>query len=215
MKKFALIALLAPAPALAHPHIFVDFGLEVILDETGQLEAVKVTWAYDALYSLLITEEYELDPDGDAVLTPEEEAKLSGFDMRWVPGFNGDLVGLLGDARLTFSGPQSPTAMMSEGRIVTTHIRQVEGTPKVTGQALSFKPYDPTFYTAYDVRLAINVTGMIGCMISKEEPDLDREMQKLQGELSNLGRDQNAVEMGFPEVGEAFATQIQVSCAGS
>lgn len=213
MKHLAMIAFLAPAPVLAHPHIFVDVGLEVMVDDAGQLQAVRVTWAYDALYSLLITEDYGLDPDGDAVLTPQEEATLSGFDMRWVEGFNGDLVGYLGETALTLSGPMEPTAVMREGRIVTTHMRRVEGAPDIAGQALVFKPFDPTYYTAYDVRLAVGVSGIDGCLIGKQEPDLDREMEKLQAELAQLGRDQNAIEMGFPEVGEAFATTIEISCA--
>ncbi len=213
MKRLALLACLAPAPALTHPHIFVDVGLEVMVDAEGRMEAVRVTWAYDALYSLLITEDYGLDSDGDAVLTPGEEAQLAGFDMRWVEGFNGDLVGQLGEAALTLSGPEAPTAVMREGRIVTTHLRRVAGAPQITGEALVFKPFDPTFYTAYDVRLAVKVNGFEGCMIGKQEPDLDREMKKLQDELAQLGQDQDALEMGFPEVGEAFATRIEISCA--
>lgn len=213
MKKIALIALLAPAPVFAHPHIFIDVGLEAVVDDKGQLEAVRVTWAYDALYSLLVSEDFGLDQDGDAVLTPAEEAELAGFDMKWVPGFNGDLVAQLGDAVLALSGPNEPTAVMREGRIVTTHLRHVAQTPKITGQTLVFKPFDPTFYTAYDVRLAVKVTGMDGCQIGKHEPDLDNEMQQLQAELSRLGQDQDAFEMGFPEVGESFATAIEISCA--
>ena len=215
MKRLALIAMLAPAPAFPHPHIFVDVGLEVFLSAEGQLEAVKVTWAYDAFYSLLITEDYGLDTDGDAVLTPEEETQLAGFDMRWVEGFNGDLLAQLGAEELVLSGPTAATAAMQEGRIVTTHLRHVEGAPLIEGQALVFQPYDPTFYTAYDVRLAVKVSGMDGCMIGKTEPNLDEEMQNLQAALAQLGRDQDAVEMGFPEVGAAFATRIEVTCADS
>jgi len=63
------------------------------------------------------------------------------------------------------------------------------------------------------VRLAVKVTGMDGCQIGKQEPDIDREMQELQAALSQLGQDQDAFEMGFPEVGESFATAIEISCA--
>lgn len=213
MRSLALVACLAPAPVFAHPHIFVDVGLEVMVDAQGQLEAVRVTWAYDALYSLLITEDFGLDVDGDAVLTPAEEAQLTGFDMRWVDGFNGDLVGTLGDAALTLSGPKEPTAVMREGRIVTTHLRTVDERPKITGQRLVFKPFDLTYYTAYDVRLAVKVAGLEGCQIGKQEPDLDSEMVQLQKELSLLLQDQDSIEMGFPEVGESFATAIEITCA--
>lgn len=215
MKWIAVFAALIATPLGAHPHIFVDVGFEVVVDDQGRLTGVKVTWAYDALFSLLITEDMGMDADGNAVLTPSEETELTGFDMQWIAGYNGDLVGTLDGAALVLSRPTVPTAVMREGRIVTTHMRQVEGTPKITGKVLAFKPFDPTYYTAYDVTMGVKVVGMEGCTIDTQLPDLDAEMQKLQDELAQLGQDQDSIEMGFPEVGEAFSTQVRISCAGS
>lgn len=215
MKWIAVVAALFATPLGAHPHIFVDVGLVAIVDDQGRLTGVRVTWAYDALFSLLVTEDKGLDMDGDAVLTPEEEAKLTGFDMQWVEGYNGDLVGTLDGTALTLSRPKEPTAVMRAGRIVTTHLREIAGAPKIGSKTLLFKPFDPTYYNAYDVKMGVSVEGLDGCAISTEPPDLDSEMQKLQDELALLGQDQNTFEMGFPEVGEAFATQVQISCAGS
>ena len=57
-----------------------------------------------------------MDQDGDAQLTAEEEAELSGFDMQWIEGFNGDLVGSLDGVPLDLGGPQAATATMPEAR---------------------------------------------------------------------------------------------------
>lgn len=214
MRTLAAIALICTATApQAHPHIFIDAGLTAIVDKDGALQAIKVTWAYDAFYSLLITEDYGLDPDGNAVLTKEEEAQLRGFDMQWIEGYNGDLVARLDGAPLELSGPRDATLVMREGRLVTTHVRDVAGTPMLAGHTLSMKPYDPTYYTSYDVTLNVKVDGMDGCTIARNLPDLDAGMKTLQGALSKLGRDQDAIEEGFPEVGEAFATDVEITCA--
>ncbi len=214
MRTLAAIALICTATApQAHPHIFIDAGLTAMVDEAGTLQAVKVTWAYDAFYSLLITEDYGLDPDGDAVLTPQEEAQLRGFDMQWIEGFDGDLVARMDGARLELSRPRDFTLTMREGRIVTTHIRDVAGTPAMGGSTLSMKPFDPTYYSSYDVTLNVTVEGFDGCMISRHQPDLDAGMKQMQSALSKLGRDQDAIEAGFPEVGEAFATEVEMTCA--
>ncbi|MBD3665788.1 DUF1007 family protein [Sulfitobacter aestuariivivens] len=214
MKKTVLFALLVAAPPLdAHPHIFIDTGLEVIVDEEGHVTYVKVTWTYDALYSLLVTEDKGMDLDGDGALSPEEEDALAGFDMAWIPGFNGDLVAHLDDAPLALGGPEAATAEMIDGRIITTHMRAVAGTPALGDATLSLKPYDETFYTAYDVTGTIAVTGLDGCDIRKVEPDVDAELANLQYLLGKLSQDQDAIEMGFPEVGESFATDVQVTCA--
>ena len=81
-----------PISAAAHPHVFIDTGLEFIVDDAGQLTHVRVTWVYDEFYSLLVLEDMKLDQDADGVLTDAEEQVLAGFDAQWVEGYNGDLV---------------------------------------------------------------------------------------------------------------------------
>ena len=38
-----LLALASPIAGWAHPHVFVDTGIELITDESGKLTQVKVT----------------------------------------------------------------------------------------------------------------------------------------------------------------------------
>ena len=110
-----------PVSLAAHPHVFVDTGLELIFDDEGRLTHVRVEWAYDEFYSLMLLEEMRLDNDMDGVLTEAEEGHLAGFDAEWVEGYNGDLVMRLGGEQLELSGPMEPTATTEQGRIVSTH----------------------------------------------------------------------------------------------
>ncbi len=213
MKRLAVIlSCLVGTPALAHPHIFIDAGLELIFDAQEQLTHVRVTWEYDEFYSLLITEDYSLDSDFDGNLTPSEEAVLAGFDANWVEGYDGDLKITLGGQTLTLSGPNDPTAKMENGRIRTTHLRDVEGTPQLGGAILSAKMFDRTHYTAYEITRPVTLNGADMCALEKIEPNLDEELKKLQDRLAQLGPDVNPEEMGFPDVGDAFATEIVVIC---
>ena len=79
----AIFALVAPAMAAAHPHIFVDTGLRLATDEGGRLSGVEVAWEYDELYSLLVLEDMELDDDYDGKLKPEEMARLAPEPSSW------------------------------------------------------------------------------------------------------------------------------------
>ena len=63
-------------PALAHPHVFIDTGLEVIFDDQGRATGIRISWTYDEYYSLVIAEEKGIDPDYDGAAT-DAEAKLS------------------------------------------------------------------------------------------------------------------------------------------
>ena len=206
-----LVSLLAASPLAAHPHIFVDTGLELRFDAEGRLSEVKVTWVYDELYSLLITEEYELDPEFDGVLTPAEIAVLQGFDMNWTEGFNGDLVVLDGTRDIALSGPMAATADFADGRIITTHVRQImeEVSP---GAALDVKPYDKTYYTAYDITLPVTIAGSEACQSSIAVPDLDARLRELSAVLMSLDANVMPGDEALPDVGGLLASTVHVTC---
>lgn len=212
--RLPLILPLVFCPALgqSHPHVFIDTGLKVIVDDQNRLTQITVTWVYDDLYSLLVAEDYKIDSDGDGNLTDAETALLSGFDAQWVEGFNGDLVATLNDAPLTLSGPKAAFATMRDGRIISIHTRNVEGAPAMNG-VLSLRPYDATYYTAYDVTLSLDVEGRMGCETRKIEPDLTEEMETLAQKLQAVPAEADPQDMGLPDIGAKFATDVQITCA--
>jgi polyphosphate kinase len=200
------------APLGAHPHIFINAGLVTVVDAENRLTHVQVTWEYDELYSLLITEDLEIDSDYDGILTAQDMAKLTGFDMQWIEGFNGDLEGMLAGAPLTLSQPLSPTAVFAEGKIITTHLRAVAGAPLLDGP-LVWRPYDLTYYTAYDVTLPVTVQGREACDISLAAPDIEGALALLQAEVAALPEDYDMDAVGLGDIGSKFATDVTITCA--
>ena len=211
-RALALLAALAPVPAAAHPHVFIGTGLTLVLDETNRLAAIRVTWSYDELYSLLVLEERGLDPDYDGELTPEELASLNGFDMAWIEGFPGDTYAFAAGQPLALGPPTDYVTTIEEGRIVTTHTRKVEPAPD--GAALSVKAYDPTFYTAYEISRGVALEGGTGCTAELVPADLDAAYTMLE-ELLYGPRSGEWSEEEFPEVGEAFADEVRLTCASA
>ena len=208
------VILACATPLGAHPHIFVDTGLEVVVDAEGRLTHLRITWAYDEFYSLLVTEDRGLDPDYDGALTEAEVASLNGFDMQWVEGFNGDTVLLNGTEEIALSGPQEVTTTFSEGRIITTHLRAVEGDlPNANG--LMIKPYDPTYYTAYEVASKVGIEGGDSCRARVKMPDMSADLRALQADLSALDANTDPGDVGLPEIGEALANEVLITCDAS
>ena len=213
---FVLVTLLFPLPAVGHPHIFVDTGLRAIFDNAGRLTHVEVTWRYDAFYSLLITEDMGLDSDYDGALTETEAAQLTGFDMQWIDGFNGDLVLLQAGRPLALSGPKDPTARLEDGQIVTTHRRAVVKPPIARDAPLSFKAFDPTYYTAYELNLPVEDLADVGCRARVKMPVMNAELSNLQAELSALDAQTDPEDVGLPpNIGEALAAEMVITCAAS
>lgn len=199
-------------PLASHPHVFIDAGANLIFDDTGQLAAVRVFWAYDEFYSLLMVEDNALDADGDG--TPEQEAldAFAGQDVDWAAGFPGDLYlqALSNDVEL--ARPVEHGMRYEDGRIVSWHIRPLENRVAVTADPVLVQIYDPTFFVAYDVRLPVTVEGREGCAVAHVPADLNAAYDKVESLL--YGPDSvEYSEDSYPEVGDLFADQLLLTCS--
>jgi ABC-type uncharacterized transport system substrate-binding protein len=212
MWRMFLPLVLFASPALAHPHVWIDTKIEVILDDANKATGVRITWTYDDLYSLYVVGDMGLDADWDGKLTPEEEAKLSGFDMEWIPDFAGDTYALQGEEPLALSRPLEWTASYAEGTITSTHLRTFDAPVPVGKVPLVIQVYDPGYYVAYSIPFDPVVTGGAGCVAQTFVPDLDDAQQELMAALSEYTPDVD-LEAEFPAVGANFAEEVRVTCA--
>lgn len=203
------------APLAAHPHIFVDTGLDLYFDADGTLSKVKVRWSYDAFYSLLITQDMGLDMDGDSQLTDAEKAALQGFDMNWSAGFNGDLEVFAGGVRLPLSGPRDVTASFGFGRITTVHTRDVTQSNTVLDGLITIRPYDATYYTAYDVTFPVTLHGIENCEALIQKPEETAATKELLLQLNGLDANADPADLGLSNAGSLLATTVIVQCAES
>jgi ABC-type uncharacterized transport system substrate-binding protein len=209
------LAALAPLPAAAHPHVFIDATVEVIFDDAGRAEGLRIGWTYDDFFSMMIIEDRALDPDYDAVLTPEAVEALAGFDMQWDEGFPGDTYAFMADAALALERPTDWSADYAEGKITSTHVRRFQTPVAVAETPLIVKVYDPGFYTAYAVTGTPTLTGRDDCTVEVFTPDTDAADDALLALLAQMPTTAD-IEVAYPEVGASYAQDIRVTCsAGS
>jgi polyphosphate kinase len=206
-------ALALPMPAVAHPHVFVDATIEVIFGSDGRVEALRIGWAYDDLFSLTYLAENGYDPDFDGVLDMAEQARLVGFDMGWDADFPGDTYALLGDEPLGLSRPEAATAALEGGRLVSSHLRRFAEPVDLAGRELVVQVYDPSFYTDYTIAAVPVLTGGGTCRVQVFEPDRDAADARLQAALEELAGSSDT-EAEFPAIGDAYAEEARVTCAG-
>lgn len=211
--KITLAALLigGAAPAAAHPHMFVDTGVEVIFDDQGRAAALRITWIYDDLTSLGILSDRGMDEDFDGVLTPEELAALSGFDMQWDAGFDGDTYALQAAAPLALSGPSDWTASYSEAKLSSTHLRRFAAPVVIASQPLVVQTYDPSYYVAYAIVAQTVLTDGPACTAETFAPDRAAADAILQASISEMAGGGDA-EGDFPAIGAAYADEVRITC---
>jgi ABC-type uncharacterized transport system substrate-binding protein len=202
---------LCAGPALAHPHVYIDTGVEVIFDAEGRASALRIAWVYDDFFSLLIVQDRGLDPDADGQTTAEEDARLNGFDMDWEPGFPGDTYILGATGQLALGPPSDWTATYRDGRLISTHLRRLETPVDPAAEPLVIQAYDPGYYTAYTIASDPILTGRQGCTAAVFAPDLSEADKQLQAALAEYGAEVD-LEMEFPAIGAAYAEEIRVTC---
>lgn len=210
-RTLTLLALLsAPFSAQAHPHIFIDAGVSFIFDDAGHLTDVRIEWAYDDLYTLLILDDLGLDADGDGKITVKEQEKLVGFDMQWIDGFEGDLYVTYAGQPLRLGQPQDVTATLNDGLLITAHTRSFETPVDMKNGALALKVYDPTYYSAYTLDLGAEILNQNSCTMEQIPADLGKAYDLVENLLYGAANDDE-----YPAVGENFADTLTLSCETS
>lgn len=186
--------------------------MTVVFAEDGAL-GIKLDWFYDDLFSLLVTTDLGIDMDGDLILTSAEQQLLDEQITAWPPDYEGDLEVSQGDALLGLAEKQNHSMTYEEGLFHEAHLRPV---PDLVdpGAPIQIRVYDPSFYTAYDLRRPVLIEGRDDCAAEVIPADVDAAYALAERLLD--GRDPNAVgpDDYFPAIGDAFADTIVVTCAG-
>lgn len=206
----ALALALLPQHPAAHPHVFVEAQVSLVF-EAGAMVGVRLTWTYDDFFSLLLTEDLGVDPDGDMVLTPAEEAIVRASVLDWPEDYAGDLVVMAAGAPVPLGARTEADVTVTEGRIVESHLRLL-AEPLAPGPGgATVQVYDPFYYVAYTVVGEIGLVGGEGCATAYAPANLDAAYSLLDELL--YGRPVDEVEAEeFPMVGIAFADTVTVTC---
>lgn len=206
-----LAALAMPVTAAAHPHVFVQAQVTVVFDAAGDI-GIKLDWYYDDLFSLLVTTDLGIDMDGDLVLTAQEQALLDSQIAAWPPEYDGDLEVAQGAVVLALGDKQDHSMTYVEGLFVETHLRPLPDVPDPTAP-IQIRVYDPSFYTAYELRQPVVMTGRDDCSAEIVPADVDAAYALAARLLDGRDAAQVGPDEYFPAVGDAFADTIIVTCA--
>lgn len=198
---------MAAAPACAHPHIFIDGGVDFRFDGAGRLTELRVTWDYDPLTSLYMLE--DLGIDGSKPLTAEERGRLAAYDTDWDEGYVGDTYLWNGPQTVALSGPRAPEAVVRDGRVVIRFLRAL-ASPFRPGAQTRLEMYDPEYYYAYTLTGAAKLEDPpAGCHATVVPFEPTAALAATQRSLFDLPTDQTPAQDG---VGALFTDKVLLKC---
>jgi len=201
----------------AHPHIFVEAKVEIVVDRDNQVQKLKQLWRFDPFFSAMVI--LDFDANGNRQLDEPEidtinhtiRDSLSEFDFFQSITVDGRAVGLL--------EPDVLATSMQDGELyLTLENRPARPLALEPGGQYRFTLYDPTFYVAVDFQkdIDISLTGLPDfCSSHMVRPDTDNLLSQSLAELSQgLARDEEFFNdpVASLDLARELAPKLEVTC---
>lgn len=206
----ALTALVASAaPLSAHPHIFAEARLDVIVSDDGKtIQSLRHLWRFDDMFSSTVIVEF--DKNGDRKVDQAElEAvqktvftSMAEYNYFQLVTANGKDVPLL---------PPEPFVVTFDNNQLLIMFEAKPKEPLPVAGKIDIGVYDPTFYTAIDFindkDMALSVSPA-GCTSKVVRPDPDEVIAQNQENLTEAFYNDPAGN----DMTKMFATRLELTC---
>ncbi len=138
---------LSATGANAHPHVFAEARLEVVLGGRDGVEALRHIWRFDELFSSTVL--LEFDANANLKLEPEELETVGDIVKESLADFN-YYTALTADGKdIPINPPDRIHVDFQDGQVLMFFSVSPSRPMPLTG-LLSFGAYDPTMYAALD-----------------------------------------------------------------
>lgn len=143
----AATAALCPAPARAHPHVFVAVKSDLVFDREGRVSAVRHAWTFDDMYSAFAVQ----GMGKDGVPSSEELQALAKINVEQLLEANFFTFIRAGGRRAEFGQATDYRITMDEKKLITLHFTAPLKEPASAGRAFVMQVYDPTYFVAFEL----------------------------------------------------------------
>lgn len=200
-------AALLPVAASAHPHVFAEARLDVVV-ANGAVASLRHLWRFDDVFSSTVLMEF--DKNADLALDKAEldevgqtvAASLAEFGYFQLVSANG--------VDVEMSPPPVMMATFEDNQLVILFESAPKVPVKLEGK-LDFGVYDPTFYTAIDFtedeQMAVDNLPA-SCTRTVIRPDPDEAIAQNQASLT----DEFFSDPTGTDLSKIFATKLELDC---
>lgn len=205
----AVLCLGHPAPAVAHPHVFVTSQSEILFGPDHRMTGVRQTWTFDEFYSAMAVQ--GLDKNGDGTFDRDELSELAKLNVESLREFDYFTYLRTGEDDIPLADPKDYWLEHNDGKLTLHFTLPLQQPKSVGGPPVTLEIYDPSFYVAFsfatDKPIAL-VAAPGGCKAKVEKAPSDSDTTQLaEAFFSQLGSASN--------FGAQFSQTVKVTCAAS
>jgi ABC-type uncharacterized transport system substrate-binding protein len=209
MTFMAIGACLAAAPAVAHPHVFVDARAEIVFNPAGEITAIRHIWQFDEAFSAFAMQ--GLDKDGDGKLSDAELQPLAKVNVESLQEYDFFTILSVGKTREVMVPPKEYWLQLHGPRLTLFYTLPLKTPVKVSGKA-TVEVFDPEYFVAFTFPKdgAVKLNGApAGCTAAYHPPkELDAQTMAT---MAAIPKDQD-MPPALIDAAAGLANVISVSC---
>jgi ABC-type uncharacterized transport system substrate-binding protein len=190
-----ILGLVATNAARAHPHVMVSVRTVVILNDLGEIDALRHAWKFDEAFSNFSTT--GLDKNKDGKLDRGELADLAKVNVESL-GEYAYFSFVRKNKALAEFGEVKDYYLSHDGKNLTLHFTLPVTKNRIPVRDARLEVYDPSFFVAFDFEKDNPVTvegGKLACIASVSQPDagITARLSKMgEGFFQTMGSSANA-----------------------
>lgn len=208
--RFAGALVLLCLPVQAHPHVFVDGGVDFAMNDQNDLAALNVTWIYDAFETLYILSSRGISLNAAGALDDADRQEIIRQESDWSDEFDGSAHLSIGGKPVRLERPIEMSADMIDGRLKVTFTRRLKTPINLNQKSAEVAFYEATYYYAFAATYAPQVIdGGGGCNAEVLSFTADEQEAAMQAALAILSKEEPP---SFSRVGALFADRIALQC---
>ena len=203
-------SLFTAAPAVAHPHVFVDAKAEVVFDANGDITAVRHIWQFDENFTAYAT--LNLDANNDGKLSEDELVPLADTNMEALREYDFFTYLYEGKTKVAFEKPREYWLDFHDKRLTLFYTLPLKTPLKVKGAAM-LEVGDPEYFVAINFIKGAEIHldgGPAGCAATYRPPrELDAQTMAI---LGSIPADQRDLPSDLVQAASVLSNVINIKC---
>ncbi len=192
----------------AHPHVFVEANMELVINDKGQFTELRHVWRFDELFSSTLILDYDADSSGE--LDEKEIAEITKTIHSSISEYDFYTAMRSGKEVINFYEPEKLNAYMEDNQMIMFFSLEPENPHDFKKAPLKISASDTSYYVAFEFaqKNIILKENSDACTAKVTVPNYD----ELYASDSDTLTEAYFSNPEKPELGDEFFSWAEITC---